>query len=148
MHQFDSCNSPYLSTFFSSKQGFPDSVGADVNAIDEEQEIPLHLAAEYACSYSAELLLENGSEINSKNRNGDTPLHIASRYAGMPNYNDYDKRKRAVASLGIIKSLLEHGALRDLKNKANLTPLEEAEYRYEKGGKENYLQAIFLLKNI
>ena len=26
MHKFDSCNSPYLRTFFSSKQGFPDSV--------------------------------------------------------------------------------------------------------------------------
>jgi ankyrin repeat protein len=51
--------------------------GADVNAVDQNQETALHGAAYRGANEIVKLLVEKGADINAKNNNGWTPLVIA-----------------------------------------------------------------------
>jgi hypothetical protein len=73
--------------------------GADVNCRDDMLCTPLHEAAMYSTNDMVELLISHGAEIDVKNEMGRTPLAYACV-----------NRKEDVDSLGIIKTLLEHGA--------------------------------------
>lgn len=52
--------------------------GADVKAVNDLQETPLHWAAEHGYLETARLLLESGADINATNSEGETPLIIAT----------------------------------------------------------------------
>lgn len=52
--------------------------GADVNAVNNEGETPLFLAASNNCKEIAKLLISNGADVNSVEGRGYTPLHWAS----------------------------------------------------------------------
>ncbi|XP_041374024.1 uncharacterized protein LOC121387078 isoform X1 [Gigantopelta aegis] len=54
------------------------SSGADVNAVDDFDNTPLHIAAR-CHSESVFSLIENGSNVNHENKDGRTPLHEAVR---------------------------------------------------------------------
>ena len=52
--------------------------GADVNAQDETQSTPLHLASYSGIPDLVLLLIEHGADINGRDRSQRTPLHLAS----------------------------------------------------------------------
>ena len=54
------------------------AVGADVNAMGDEGETPLHLAALGGHKEVAELLIAKGADLNAKSY-GETPLDLAIR---------------------------------------------------------------------
>ncbi len=78
--------------------------GADLNAVDQNGQTPLHTAA---CTQTAKLLLELGSDVNAKDNNRLTPLHQADN--------------KDIASL-----LLKKGATLEAKCQNGLTPLHYA----------------------
>lgn len=95
--------------------------GSDVNAKDDNEEMPLHWAVEKASRIELmkmfsldprpiRLLLENGARINGKSRDGRTPLHKASQHG----------------CTSVMKLLLANGAYVDLTNRKMETPLHEA----------------------
>ena len=53
--------------------------GADVNARDESEWTPLHVAAVYLNEASLGLFLNHGAEIDARDVRGLTPLHLAAR---------------------------------------------------------------------
>ena len=53
--------------------------GVDVNAQNNVQETPLHLASRLGLLEMARFLLEHGASVNVKNAEGKTPLQLASR---------------------------------------------------------------------
>ena len=106
----------------------PINNGADVNATDLHQCIPLHYAAEKGHSKIAELLLQNGADVNAKTIESEkTPLLYAARYG----------------HLEVVQILLKHGARKDLRDWHHRTPLQTAA-KFMDG---NYKQVISLLKN-
>ena len=52
--------------------------GADMNALDQYGNIPLHLAASYGHNAIAEFLVRKGANVNAVNLHGSTPLHCAT----------------------------------------------------------------------
>eukprot|EP01127_Copromyxa_protea_P016446 TRINITY_DN4889_c0_g1_i6.p1 TRINITY_DN4889_c0_g1~~TRINITY_DN4889_c0_g1_i6.p1 ORF type:complete len:656 (+),score=109.68 TRINITY_DN4889_c0_g1_i6:408-2375(+) len=54
------------------------SKGADVNAVDHNGWIPLHVAISTGNAELATLLLKNGSGVNTQNKKGQTPMFIAA----------------------------------------------------------------------
>jgi ankyrin repeat protein len=52
--------------------------GGDINGKDEEESIPLHIAAYNGYNDLVELLLQYKSDINAIDKNGQTPLHLAA----------------------------------------------------------------------
>jgi ankyrin repeat protein len=93
--------------------------GADVNARNNNNSTPLHLAANAGV---AELLIRHGAEVNVRDKDGFTPLHWAA-----------DKGHLDVARL-----LLEMGADPNIIDKENKTPLDIAREK----GHENVARVI------
>jgi ankyrin repeat protein len=56
------------------------SPAADVNAVDEEQKTPLHVAAGSGRVNVARVLIEHGADVNARDRTGATPLRVAEHY--------------------------------------------------------------------
>ena len=54
--------------------------GAIINAIDENNQSPLHLATQYGHVEVLKYLISNGATINIKDVNGMTPLHTACKF--------------------------------------------------------------------
>ena len=70
--------------------------GADVNAMDEDEDTALHWAIVGMddCIDMVQLLIDHGSDVNRKNSDGFTPFHYAS-FKG---------------DVKVVKMLLTHGA--------------------------------------
>ena len=56
--------------------------GADVNAQNEDQETPLHLASRLRLHELARFLLKHGADVDVENVEGKSPLQLASRRKG------------------------------------------------------------------
>ena len=91
--------------------------GADVNARDDDNRTPLHLAAFHGTPKLIEILIKNGANVNAQTKQLDTPLHEVAK-AG-----DSD-RDYASAKL-----LIDNGADVNLKNANDKTPLDYADYK-------------------
>ena len=83
--------------------------GADLNLLDDEDQTPLMVAAEWNDVGKTKLLLEAGADVNAKNCYGETAL-----------------MKAAEENVDIVKLLLEAGADVDAKNSCGETALFEA----------------------
>ena len=75
----------------------------------------------------------NEADANARNDLEETPLHLAS-YNGRPRSFDENLRfefseRQEYDRTKVIEILLKYGARKDVKNKENRTPLEEA-YRH------------------
>jgi len=84
----------------------------DVNMVDEDQETPLHVAADEGYYQVVQLLVKEGKiNVNRRDVDGDTALHEAADEG----------------HLAIVKFLVENGADPSIKNKKGRTPLDEAQ---------------------
>ncbi|MFB2979310.1 ankyrin repeat domain-containing protein [Microseira sp. BLCC-F43] len=83
--------------------------GADVNALNQWSQTPLHWAAQNNSKDVAQLLIVKGANVNAKEQSGDTPLHYAAFY-----------NSKDVAQLLIAK-----GANVNALNQAGDTPLHQ-----------------------
>ncbi len=83
--------------------------GADVNAVTEDGETPLHWASLSGIGEIARILIENGADVNAKDRDDEMPIHYAA----------------SSINIGVLKVLLEKGAKTHInkKNKKERTPL-------------------------
>jgi ankyrin repeat protein len=85
---------------------------AEVNALDDTKNTPLHDACSDTDRQTLRLLIERGADIHARNAQGEMPIHVA-----------VSKR-----NLNAVKVLVGKGA--DLKAEvAGQTPLEIAELR-------------------
>jgi len=90
----------------------------DVSMVDEDQETPLHAAADEGYCQVVRLLVQEGNaDVNKQDVDGDTPLHEAADEG----------------HLDIVTFLIKSGADPTIKNKKGRTPLDEAidEKRYD-----------------
>ena len=53
--------------------------GADVDAVDDHRDSPLHLSSPNGCIKALRILLEHGANVHLQNNIGETPLQVASR---------------------------------------------------------------------
>ena len=81
--------------------------GADINAVNTQQNTPLHEAINNKNDEVSELLIIKGADIHKQNIIGNSPLHIAAH-----------KSRRAIAEL-----LIDRGADLECKQTAQMTPL-------------------------
>ena len=81
--------------------------GTSIEAIDEDNNTPLHLAAWNGHTGVVELLLGKGALIEALNKNKDTPLHLAAQSG----------------HTGVVELLLGKGALIEVQNNYQNTPL-------------------------
>jgi ankyrin repeat protein len=95
--------------------------GADVNAVDNFANTPLHLAVRHPAM--VELLLARGARVQARNAFGDTPLH------------------RAVGDRRVVELLLAAGASAQARNLFDKTPLDYS----LRGGKSAYNLSIVSL---
>lgn len=84
---------------------------ADVNALDNGGETPLHVAAQSGRKEMVEFLLANKADINAKDNDGNTPLLDATMFGG---HKD------------VVELLLAHGADVNATNGIGGTPLHQA----------------------
>ena len=84
--------------------------GADVNARDDEDWTPLHLAAENGRLDFVQMLLEHSAAINAPADGGETPLHWASKKG----------------QVDVVRLLLEHGADPNIPDRDGETPSDLA----------------------
>ena len=120
--------------------------GADANALDKNQESPLHKAvAGEGNAYIVQLLLNHGADANTLDKNHESPLHkTAARWGGADivqlllghgaDANALDKNQesplhKAAAGEGdpdIVQLLLGHGADVNALDKNHVSPLHIA----------------------
>jgi len=81
-----------------------------VNAKDEDQQTPLHYAAEYGRRECLQELIKHNADVNAKHKYQWTPLHYAAAY---------DKRE-------CLQELLKHNADVNAKDEDQQTPLHYA----------------------
>ncbi len=81
--------------------------GADVNAKDDNGDLPLHYAVRNDNRDLVELLIEEGADVNTKDKDGQSPLHWA--------------KSEEIAEL-----LIEEGADVNAKDDEGRSPLELA----------------------
>ncbi|KAB5560309.1 ankyrin repeat-containing domain protein [Coniochaeta sp. 2T2.1] len=135
---------------FSIPLGYEEAVsvflerGADVNALDNFDNAPLHWAIAHLSM--TRLLLENGADVNAKNDKGSTALHWAVQErqeevvqvlieagadVNIADVNGF--RPLHAASLkglvGIVRLLLANGAKVDVEDQDGWTPLHVAAFR-------------------
>ncbi|XP_046983122.1 poly [ADP-ribose] polymerase tankyrase-1-like [Schistocerca americana] len=130
-------------------------VGADVEAMDENQQNSLHWAAAKGHVEVARRLLEDGADVNARDRWQNTPLHQAAWKGHAPvvrllaassaNHNAKDKNGNTplhdAARRGhpdAATALLEAGADREVRNANGDTPLDLAK-------RNNYQRLIDIL---
>ena len=56
------------------------SVGSGINARDEDDRTPLHMAARHGRCSRSKALIDNHAEVNAVDEFGQTPLHVAAKY--------------------------------------------------------------------
>ena len=56
------------------------SMATGVNARDEDNRTPLHMAAVYGRLSRSKALLDNKAEVNAVDDKGQTPLHVAAKF--------------------------------------------------------------------
>ncbi|XP_049843121.1 receptor-interacting serine/threonine-protein kinase 4-like isoform X1 [Schistocerca gregaria] len=131
------------------------TVGADVEAVDENQQNSLHWAAARGHLEVARRLLEDGADVNARDRWQNTPLHQAAWNDHAPGVRllaassaDHNARDHTgntplhdAARRGhphVATALLEAGADREVRNDNGDTPLDLAE-------RNNHQQLIDIL---
>ncbi|CAN0435060.1 unnamed protein product [Ectocarpus sp. 12 AP-2014] len=86
--------------------------GANVEALDDDQNTPLHLAAFFNRVEAIDLLLEAGANIEARDDSDSTPLHCAV----------------LECHLETMSALLKHGAHVNAQNNNRSTPLHRAAF--------------------
>jgi ankyrin repeat protein len=84
--------------------------GADVNARDQFQLTPLHIASSVGKTRTVQLLIEHGADVNSRDQSQSTPLHLAL----------------SGAKAQAVQLLIEHGADVNARDQCQSTPLHLA----------------------
>ena len=84
--------------------------GATINAIDKDENTPLHLAAMSGNIGIANILIENGADVNARKDDGYTPLHYAAW----------------ASSTDMVNILIDQGAKVDITDQWGQTPLDIA----------------------
>ncbi|KAH9052937.1 ankyrin repeat-containing domain protein [Lactarius deliciosus] len=93
--------------------------GMGINALDNHQETPLHVACSEASLEIAQVLLDNGADVSAHNADGQTPLHRVSQ---CPDFTDY-------CHFELAQLLLERDLDVNARDKHEETPLHLAAYR-------------------
>ena len=93
--------------------------GGEVNALDDDNQTPLHMASYFVRAEMVLALLNAGANPSAKNAQGQTPLHLMSQCGS------YDDRADIV---GVTQLLLDHGADVNVKDNNHATPSDFASY--------------------
>ena len=114
--------------------------GTDINVVDANGNMPLHVACNRGRPVIAELLLDNGAKIDALNRAGETPIYV-SLMAGRTQVAellvqhsaelDADRLLQATARNGVadrdvIEFLVRHGGDINNRDEEENTPLHHA----------------------
>jgi cytohesin len=94
--------------------------GADVNALDDDDQTPLHLASYFVRAEMVLVLLKAGANASAKNAQGQTPLHLMSKCL-------YEAHV-ANDVVGVAQLLLDHGSDVNAQDKNHATPSDLASY--------------------
>jgi ankyrin repeat protein len=115
--------------------------GADVSAVDEDKNTPLHHAAENGQVDVAKVLIQNGADVNAVNEHKRTPLHEAGHVdvakvliqngADVNAVDEWDKSTPLHVAIlerhvDVAKVLIQNGADVNAVDKDNQTPLHYA----------------------
>ncbi|MGB3266844.1 MAG: ankyrin repeat domain-containing protein [Microcoleus sp.] len=92
----------------------------EINAKDESEDTPLHLAVQEDRPEIVSFLIANGAKLNIHNKSGDTPLHLAVQH------NPYNPSDIPRNRPEIVYSLIKNGAKVNVKNNNGQTPLHIA----------------------
>ncbi|CEJ87161.1 hypothetical protein VHEMI04323 [[Torrubiella] hemipterigena] len=84
--------------------------GADISAMDNEGNVPLHFASSFQKVEATRVLLDNGAEIQATNDEGETALHLACKDG----------------HLDVVELLLKNGADVNALDNQGRTPLFQA----------------------
>ena len=109
--------------------------GADVNARNNNNLTPLHLASARGRTKSMELLIRHGANVNARDKENSTPLHlvmiVSVGYVQLFTQHRADNQQDDFPWLGLMKDtsaeavevLAQHGADVTARNNSNSTPL-------------------------
>lgn len=101
----------------------------DVNAVNENDRTPLHLAVKYGRKEMVEMLLDKGAKVDVVDNRNRTPLHLAAQY---------NEKKE------IVEMLLNKGAKVDVVDNRDRTPLHYA----TKNGHMEIVKELLKVKGI
>ena len=101
--------------------------GADVNAVNSNDQRPIHIAAQAGSIEIIEFLVKNGADFNATDMYGDTILHYAAKHN---------------KTTELVEYLTESGFDLMVKNKQKMTPLMKALVS------RNNLVAEYLIENM